>query len=101
MFHCVFVSHEFILGSPFFAVLVNGLPQHSILAITPRAADLSCLVSHLQFPRHRVFVVHMSMVMVVILVVVVMGVAVRSWRVQHDCVVLTGAGAKVHCGPSA
>lgn len=60
LFFTVFIFHVFISGSPFFFILAAGkvhlatlftnLPQHCILAITPRAADLSGLVSHFQFP---------------------------------------------------
>lgn len=49
-FRFTFLSILAVLKVQRLTALVIDLPQHRILAITPCAADLSCLVSHLQLP---------------------------------------------------
>lgn len=90
-FHCVFFSSQHKTRNSSHPAI--GLPQHCILAITPCAACLSCLVSHLQLPCHGVLVMWVR--------VLVPGVVIRALCVQCDRVVLTGAGAEVHRGPTA
>lgn len=75
-------------------VATVGLPQHYILPITPCAADLPRLISHLQVPKPRVPGVCVWMVVVVVVVMF------KGLSVYRDGVVLTRGRAEVHCGPT-
>lgn len=72
-----------------------GLPQHYILPITPCAADLPRLISHLQVPKPRVPGVCVWIVVLVVVVVMFKGLSL-----YRDGVVLTRGRAEVHCGPT-